>query len=86
MFQLFWQLIDNSKAEVQGHARHFLVGGSSISLSVRREQLYSDAFSELASPDVGRCGYTALLHSRTGTLVESFITFMLIEVFHIHWR
>ena len=28
-----------------------------MSLAIRREQLYSDAFSELASPDVGGCGY-----------------------------
>ena len=64
-FQLFWQLVDDSKADIQGLSRHFIIGGSSISLSVRREQLYSDAFSELASPDVGGCGCAYLYEQKS---------------------
>ncbi|XP_065905811.1 ubiquitin-protein ligase E3C-like isoform X2 [Dysidea avara] len=46
--KLFWQLVEDNKAEIQGPSRHF---GGGISFTVRRDQLYSDAFSQLASPD-----------------------------------
>ena len=42
-------------------------------MTVRREQLYSDAFSELASPDVGGCGCKILYtHVLAPTNLEIF--------------
>ena len=53
--QVFHQLIQQDKLEHQGHAINFGVGHS-ISISVRRNYLYEDAFEKL-SPDNGMTSY-----------------------------
>jgi len=63
---VFHQLIQQDKLEHQGHAVNFGVG-QTISISVRRNYLYEDAFEKL-SPDNGMSSTGTTFHSTSTAL------------------